>query len=165
MRIEFTGKLEKKDYLKISMRYWFSRLTTVASFVFGFSLLVFSLILKINNGNIYSYYGCQFLGLYFLAFRPIYAYGVFEMIYLSTKYEQTDSYTLSDEHFYQKNESSEKSVKWEYLYLIHNTPKAIIIYENMGVGYIIMKNWLTKEQLFDLSNFIIHNKDLKKKGF
>jgi hypothetical protein len=63
-------------------------------------------------------------------------------------------YILTDEKFYTKGNGHEQHLEWGFFYAIGNRKNVILFYQNIGVANIILKKWLTQEQLQEFTSFL-----------
>jgi secreted trypsin-like serine protease len=123
--------------------------------VFGLVLLVAATLLRVHDYSPWQYHILQFLGCYYLGGRPAYTYASCDKVYNSAKVLHSESdYVLTDEKFYAKGNGHEQHLEWGFFYAIGNHKNVIFLYQNIGVANIILKKWLTQEQLQEFTSFL-----------
>lgn len=135
--------------------FWLSNPVNLFLMVLGFIFLVAAALLRLHNDNTYIYNTTVLLGCYYFAARPAYAWMSYEKVYKSAKVLTHESdYLLTDDKFFTKGNGHEQHLNWEYFYAIANRKDVFILYQNVGVANIILKKWLTPEQLQEFEQLL-----------
>jgi hypothetical protein len=155
MIIAFTAKMEFKEYRSMIMKLWFSHPVNIILMVLGLVLLIVATLLRVHDYSPWQYHIIEFLGGYYLGIRPAYTYESCKKVYNSAKVLHSESeYILTDEKFYTNGNGHEQHLEWGFFYAIGNRKNVILLYQNIGVANIILKKWLTPEQLQEFTGFL-----------
>lgn len=137
------------------IRFWLYTPFNMFLIVAGLLLLMVAAQLHLNDDNTYMYYTTVLLGGYYLAVRPTYAWMSYKEVYKSAKvFTHKSDYLLTDDKFFTKGYGHEQHLNWDYFYAIANRKDVFILYQNVGVANIILKKWLTPEQLQEFEQFL-----------
>ncbi len=166
MEITFSGQIYKKEYLTIMMKYIYTRRRNLYWPVFGVFCLYMALYYKRTEGNEVLYLVLLGLGFYWVAIKHIYTYELLGNGFDTNKSSQSiTQYVITEEKLYSQNQYSEGTVNWDALYFAINRPDAIILYVSNTSSFIILKRWLTPQQLQEFVAFLHTKHSIRKSGF
>lgn len=168
MHIEFTAKIDKKEYVKLLLRKQMQKTGVV--FIMGASVLLLVLIfinaalLGVEMGPVVTFLS---------------AYCVFTLIYYPLRYKRffaknfdsnkalnlTLFYVLSDDGVYIKGPGVEGTSSFDLYNKAVNHPEVIFLHITDTSYNVLFKKWFTDEQLNEFITFLHTKTSLNMEGF